>query len=90
MAQFKKGISGNISGRPPGAENKTTILIKEMVTKLVSEGMDQAIDKLKEIEDPKEYLNTLSKFISYVLPKHEIKDNTQPINLHFDKSLKDT
>jgi len=84
---FKKGTSGHPGGRKPGTQNKSTVIIKDLVTELVSKGMDQALIKLNEIEDPEKYLNILSKFIQYVLPKHEIKDNSQPIELHFDKSL---
>ena len=44
---FKKGTSGHPGGRKPGTQNKSTVIIKAMVTELVSKGMDQAIDKLK-------------------------------------------
>ena len=60
--------AGN-KGKPKGAENKTTKRAKELVVELVEAGLPDALEKLKSIKDPKEYLDALSKFISYVVPK---------------------
>lgn len=70
--QFKKGNPG----KPKGAENKTTKQAKELVVELVESGLDVAKAKLAQIEDPKDYLDTLAKFISYVVPKKTETDLT--------------
>lgn len=65
-------------GKPKGAENKTTKRAKELVVELVEAGLPEALNKLKSIKDPKEYLDALSKFIAYVVPKQvdtTINDN---------------
>ncbi len=65
MAKFGEGNPG----RPKGAIGKSTKLAKEMVTEFVEAALPVALTKLQEIENPKEYLDALSKFIAYVVPK---------------------
>lgn len=72
QTQFKEGNPG----KPKGAQNKVTRTAKELVTELVSAGMEKAMEKLSEIEDPKDYLETLAKFISYVVPKKTESETT--------------
>jgi vacuolar-type H+-ATPase subunit E/Vma4 len=75
MPGKKKGAP-KTGGRAKGAENKVTRTAKELVTELVSAGMEKAKQKLDEIEDPKDYLDTLAKFISYVVPKKTETETT--------------
>lgn len=75
MAGKKKGAP-KTGGRSKGSPNKVTRTAKELVTDLVSAGMEKAMQKLQEIEDPKDYLDTLAKFISYVVPKKVENDTT--------------
>jgi hypothetical protein len=75
---FKKGNPG----KKKGTVHKTTKQAKEMVIELVDYGLEKAKRKLDEIEDPKDYLDTLAKFIGYVMPKKTATDLTtdgQPI-----------
>lgn len=67
---FKKGEISNPKGRPNGVGNHTTESIKSMVTELVAQGMDKAVIKLQEIENPKEYLDVIAKYCQFVLPKN--------------------
>lgn len=81
MAVGKPFQKGN-AGKPKGAQHKTTKAAKELVVELVDYGLEKAKRKLDEIEDPKDYLDTLSKFIGYVMPKKTSTDLTtdgQPI-----------
>ena len=73
-----KFTKGN-KGKPKGAQNKTTKRAKELVVELVEFGLPEAKEKLKAIKDPKDYLDALAKFISYVVPKQSedvTKDRT--------------
>lgn len=81
MAGKPKGLK-KTGGRTKGKENKFTKQAKELVVDLVDYGLEKAKRKLDEIEDPKDYLDTLSKFIGYVMPKKTSTDLTtdgQPI-----------
>ena len=69
------GFDDKETARKAGEKSKrgqaeSTTAIKQMVTELVSQGMEKSVEKLKEIEDPIKYLETISKFIQYVLPKN--------------------
>jgi hypothetical protein len=75
MPGKKKGTP-KTGGREKGTVNKVTRTAKELVTELVSMGMEKALKKLDEIEDPKDYLDTLVKFISYVVPKKTETETT--------------
>ncbi len=65
MAKFEKGNPG----RQKGAINKSTKLAKELVVEFVEAALPMALAKLEQIENPKDYLDALSKFIAYVVPK---------------------
>jgi hypothetical protein len=90
---FEKGHRGL---KPIGAENKTTKKAKELVVELVEYGLPRAMQKLDEIENPKEYLDALSKFIAYVVPKKtDITSKDQPLegglnlsNLTYDQLVR--
>ena len=76
---FKKGHN-IIGGRPEGAQNKITATAKEMVVQLVESGLPTAIAKLQQIDNPKDYLDALAKFISYVVPKQSDVNNNVTIS----------
>lgn len=65
--QFK---SGN-TGKPKGAENKTTRKAKELFVSIMEGEVDHiktSLDKIRK-SDPALYLATLSKFYPYFMPK---------------------
>ena len=74
---FKKGISGNPTGRPKGAVSTTTKLIREHIS--------QAIDgnKIKEmldkIDSPTEYINAISKLLPYAVGKKKAYEEVEEI-----------
>ena len=82
---FKKGKSGNPTGRPKGAVSTTTKLIREHIS--------QAIDgnKIKEmldkIESPTEYINAISKLLPYSIGKvkaYEEIEEIEPISININ------
>ena len=65
---FEKGKSGNPSGKPKGAINKTTKEIREAITYVVSnnlEGFQRDLDELS----PKDRIKVLVDLIQYITPK---------------------
>jgi hypothetical protein len=75
---FEKGNKG----KPHGAISKTTKDAKAMVIELVQSGLPTAMEKLQQIQNPKDYLDTLSKFMAYVVPKQaEVEVNDKRIKV---------
>ena len=79
---FKKGTSGNPTGRPKGSVSTTSKLIREHIS--------QAIDgnKIKEmldkIDSPTEYINAISKLLPYSIGKvksYEEVEEIEPIDI---------
>ena len=66
---FKKYASGNPSGKPLGAKNKTTIEIKEFIVHFISYNIDSIQTNFNELE-PKEKLLFIEKLLKYVLPQN--------------------
>ena len=64
---FKKGISGNPSGRPVGSKTRSTAELRRRLQEIVDNNLDTIQDDLAQLE-PKERLQCLERFIRYVLP----------------------
>jgi len=71
MGKFQKGVSGNPTGRPKGALNKSTTKIREAFTKLVEENIDNMTLWLERVakDNPREALNIISNLSEYTVPK---------------------
>ena len=76
---FEKGHK-KIGGRLAGETNKVAATAKEMVVQLVESGLPTAMAKLQQIDNPKDYLDALAKFISYVVPKQSDVNNNVTIS----------
>lgn len=66
----KKFEKGN-AGKPKGAENKTTKAAKELFLSIMDgevENIKDSLDKLRT-KDSARYLEVLSKFFPYFIPK---------------------
>lgn len=55
-------------GRTKGTPNRTTKETKELLTKIVSNELDN-VDKLLEQLEPKERLDAVIKLLPYIVPK---------------------
>lgn len=78
----KKFEKGN-PGKPKGAENKTTKAAKELFVSIMEGEVDNikvALDKIRE-KDPAMYLQTLSKFYPYFIPKKMEIDTPEGLNI---------
>ena len=64
---FKKGVSGNPSGKPKGATNKTSAEIKTAIQSFISknvDGLQKTYDKL----EPKDKAVFFERTLKYVIP----------------------
>ena len=67
---FEKGKSGNPSGRPKGAENKTTAAMRQWLFDLVYKNRRQLEQDLRELE-PRERWVMLERVLRHVLPQQQ-------------------
>jgi len=67
---FEKGKSGNPSGRPKGAENKTTAAMRQWLFDLVYKNRRQLEQDLQELE-PRERWVMLERVLRHVLPQQQ-------------------
>lgn len=83
---FKKGSSGNIKGKPKGAENKTTKDIKEAYKQLIENNLDNLTKWLNEIakDNPEKAIRLLADLSEYVIPKLARTDSNINANISAD------
>ena len=67
---FKKGKSGNPTGRPKGSVSTTTKLIREHISQAIDG--NKIKEMLNKIENPTEYINAISKLLPYVIGKKKL------------------
>jgi hypothetical protein len=79
----KKFEKGN-SGKPKGAENKTTKAAKELFVQIMEGEVDHIKTSLDTIrkKNPALYLMTLSKFYPYFMPKKIEVDTPSEITIN--------
>ncbi len=68
MGRKKDDGRGRLGGRAKGTPNKDNAVIKEWISQLISNNMEQMEQDLQELE-PKERLSMLEKMMGYVVPK---------------------
>jgi len=87
---FKKGESGNPSGRPTGSTNTIGIVIKEQIeailsSKFTTEQIEQDIATL----EPKDRLMVYMKLLEYSIPKMRSTElKTADKDLEFEVTFK--
>jgi len=79
---FKKGTSGNLTGRPKGSVSTTTKLIREHISQAIDG--NKIMEMLDKIDSPTEYINAITKLLPYsigkVKPYEEIEER-EPIDI---------
>ena len=68
---YEKGQSGNLSGRPKGLPNKSTITAREAIATFVDGNADRLTKWLDEIAvtSPKDAFNCFMSVVEYHIPK---------------------
>jgi hypothetical protein len=83
--QFKKANPG----KPKGAENKTTKAAKELFVSIMEGEVDHIKDSLEKVrkKDPAKYLEVLSKFYPYFMPKKLEVDTPTGLNINVNRKI---
>ena len=76
MAQWKKGQSGNPKGKPKGATNHTTRVIKEAIASHFEGNIETYLSELKGMKAGHAKFNAICTLLSFCLPKP-----TDPVKL---------
>jgi hypothetical protein len=64
---FKKGESGNVTGRPVGTINKSTNKLRDWITEFLEENKDRVREDWLLLE-PKDRIVLFEKLLKYSLP----------------------
>lgn len=65
---FKKGLSGNPKGKPPGAVNKNTKELRETVSNFLLSNFEQVVKDFKQLQ-PKDRTRLYCDLLQYGLPR---------------------
>ncbi|MEJ7738528.1 MAG: hypothetical protein WKF97_13945 [Chitinophagaceae bacterium] len=65
---FKPGESGNLSGKPKGAVNKSTLKLRESITCFLEDEFENVKADFQKLE-PKERLKFYTDLLQFGLPK---------------------
>jgi hypothetical protein len=79
---FKKGTSGNPTGRPKGSVSTTSKLIREHISQAIDG--NKIMEMLDKIDSPTEYINAVTKLLPYSIGKikaYEEIEEIEPIDI---------
>ncbi len=82
---FKKGTSGNPTGRPKGSVSTASKLIREHISNAIDG--NKIKEMLDKIESPTEYINAIAKLLPYSIGKikpYEDVEEIEPISININ------
>ena len=87
--KFEKGKSGNVSGRPKGAENKETKKLRQFLGDLLEDNQDKFNEELLKLSGF-QFIQAFSGLLEYCTPKlnrtdMKIQDTTKRLPATFKK-----
>lgn len=80
---FKKGKSGNPSGRPTGAKGKAKKRLIERINAIIDNNIGQIEDDLQSL-CPLDRVKAIASLLNYVLPKQQSIDVGRKIEAEYD------
>jgi hypothetical protein len=87
MAQFIKGQTGNINGRPRGAKGKTSEVIRDNIRRFLAKNM-AALQKDYDKLEPKDRLLLFERLLKYIVPNADFdlsKLSSRDLDLLIDR-----
>lgn len=95
---YLKGESGNPAGRPKGSKNRSTIAVREMLSLLIEENLDNMSAWLSKVgeDDPKAAFQCMLSLLEFHVPKisrmAHVEHKEEPIKneVNVDELLKAT
>lgn len=83
---FKKGESGNRKGRPNGAENKTTVELRDRI-KAFLDGNFKTVQRDFKKLDPEKRIALYERYLKFVLPSLQATEISLDIEKMSDAEL---
>lgn len=80
--RFKKGQSGNPSGRPIGAKNKKNTMLADRLRDIVENNIDTIQNDIDSLP-PDERIKAISALLPYVLPKQQAVSIDAQLNAEY-------